>query len=62
MMHHFGDVKVIRIGERESVDKDTGKPIPGPFVWEIQYERGAMSGVDRDFDAALSVVRDILRF
>jgi len=53
---------VIRIGERETINRDTGEPIPGPFVWHIEYERGAMSGIDRDFDAALSVVRNILRF
>jgi hypothetical protein len=62
MQHDFGDVKVIRIGERETINRDTGEPIPGPFVWHIEYERGAMSGIDRDFDAALSVVRNILRF
>jgi len=62
MKHNFGDVKVIRIGERETVNKETGEPIPGPFVWEIQCERGALSGVDRDFDAALRVVRQLLRF
>jgi len=61
MQHNFGDVKVIRIGERESFNKD-GEPIPGPFVWHIECERGALSGIDRDFDAALSVVRNILRF
>ena len=62
MLLAFGDVKVVRIGERETVDKETGEPIPGPFVWEIQCERGAVSGIDRDFDAALRVVRQLLRF
>jgi hypothetical protein len=62
MQHDFGDVKVVRIGERETVNKETGESTSGPFVWEIQFERGAMSGVDSDFDAALSVVRHVLRF
>lgn len=62
MQHDFGNVKVVRIGERESTNLETGEPIPGPFVWEIQFERGAVSGVDGDFDAALSVVRKLLRF
>jgi hypothetical protein len=45
---------VVRIGCREETECR-------PFRWEIQFERGAMFGEDRDFDEALRTVLSIIR-
>lgn len=54
MRPKFGDVKVMRIACREEIDSQ-------PVRWEVQFERGAVCGEERDFDEALRVVLSLIR-